>query len=79
MKKQTRKYTNENIGKLKIIKDFLPPPAQLVLKDETIKITLSLTKNSVDFLKREAKIHHTQYQKMIRSLIDQYVARCKED
>jgi hypothetical protein len=68
-----RKYTNERIGKVKIIPDFLPAPEKLVFKDETIKVTLSLTKASIDFFKKEAKSHHTQYQKMIRALLDQYV------
>ena len=31
MKKKTVKYSNETIGKIKIIKDFLPKPEDLVL------------------------------------------------
>ncbi len=72
MKKRKVKYTDEPIGKVKIIKDFLPSPKELVLKEETIKVTLSLTKASVDFFKEEAAQYHTQYQKMIRVLIDEY-------
>lgn len=60
------------IGKLKKINDFLPPPDELVLPEETVKVTLSLTKSSVEFFKREAKRYRTKYQKMIRELIDQY-------
>jgi hypothetical protein len=41
MKKKI-KYTNEPMGKLKVIKDFLPPPEKLVLKEENVKITISL-------------------------------------
>lgn len=66
------KYTDEPIGEIKIVKDFLPKPKDLVLKEETEKITLRLTKTSIDFFKKEAAIHHTHYQKMIRALIDQY-------
>lgn len=66
------KYTDEPMGEMKVIKDFLPSPEQLVLQDDTVKVTLSLTKESVDFFKKEAKVNHTQYQKMIRSLLDQY-------
>ncbi len=73
-----RKYKNEQIGKLKVIQDFLPPPEQLVLKDETIKITLSLTKSSIDYFKKIAKVNHTQYQKMIRALLDNYVEHIKK-
>ena len=74
MKKHKSKYTGEPIGKIKIVDDFLPRPKDLVLKEETTKITLSLTKSSVDFFKTEAEKHHTHYQKMIRALIDQYAS-----
>lgn len=66
------KYADEPMGKLKVIKDFLPPPEKLVLKEENIKVTIALTKSSVEFFKKEAQKHHTSYQKMIRQLIDWY-------
>ncbi len=53
MKKHKIKYTDEPIGKVKIVADFLPKPSELVLKEETVKITLSLTKESLDFFKKE--------------------------
>jgi predicted DNA binding CopG/RHH family protein len=68
------KYTDEPIGKIKLAEDFLPSPEELVLKDETIKVTISLSKTSVDFFKKEAKKYNTQYQKMIRRLLDEYAA-----
>jgi predicted DNA binding CopG/RHH family protein len=68
------KYTNEPIGKVKVVSDFLPSPEELVLKDETIKVTIALSKTSVDFFKNKAKKHKTQYQKMIRRLLDEYTA-----
>lgn len=67
-------YTDEPMDGVKVIPDFLPSPEELVLKDETIKITISLSKKSVDFFKVEAKKYNTQYQKMIRRLIDEYAA-----
>ncbi len=69
------KYADEPMGKLKVIKDFLPPPEQLVLKEENIKVTISLNKSSVDFFKRKARENHTSYQRMIRQLIDLYAAK----
>jgi predicted DNA binding CopG/RHH family protein len=66
------KYANEPMGELKIIKDFLPPPDQLVLKEDKVKITISLSKGSVEFFKKEAKKQRTSYQKMIRRVIDFY-------
>ena len=71
--KKSIKYSEEPLGELKAIKDFLPPPSELVFKEENVKITLALSKRSVDFFKKEAKKNHTQYQKMIRRLIDVYV------
>jgi predicted DNA binding CopG/RHH family protein len=70
--KEKIKYTDEPIGKVRVITDFLPSPEQLALKDETVKVTLSLSKTSVDFFKKEAKKYNTQYQRMIRRLLDEY-------
>jgi len=76
MKKKI-KYTDEPMGKVKMIADFLPPPEELVFKEETVKVTISLSKKSVEFFKQEASKHRTQYQKMIRRLLDEYVVRQK--
>ena len=68
-------YTDGPIGEVKVIRDFLPPPAELAFREEQIKVTIGLSRGSVDFFKREARGHHTQYQKMIRRLLDLYVAQ----
>ncbi len=60
------------VGKLTRIRDFLPPPSQLVAKEETTKVTIALEKSSIDFFKRQAKKNHTKYQRMIREVLDQY-------
>jgi len=65
-------YTEEPMDNLRIIKDFLPPPDQLVIKEENVKVTISLKKSSVSFFKKEAKKNNTSYQKMIRQVIDWY-------
>lgn len=62
-------------GKLTQVKDFLPPPSELVMSEETIKVTISLNRSSVEFFKRHAEQCHTKYQKMIRQLLDRYVAQ----
>ncbi|NPV05029.1 MAG: CopG family transcriptional regulator [Syntrophaceae bacterium] len=77
MKKKIR-YTDEPMGKVKVVRDFLPPPEKLVLKESNVKITISLSKASVDFFKQEAKKHRTSYQKMIRRLIDVYTEQYKK-
>ena len=68
-------YTNEPMGKVRVVSDFLPSPEELVLKDKTVKVTISLSKSSVDFFKKAAKKNNTQYQKMIRRLLDEYTER----
>ena len=66
------RYTDERLGRLKIVRDFLPPPEALVFRDEGIKVTIALSKRSVEFFKDEARKHNTQYQRMIRRLLDAY-------
>lgn len=51
MKKKI-KYTNEPMGKVRVVTDFLPSPEELALKDETVKVTISISKASVDFFKK---------------------------
>ena len=65
-------YTDEPIGRIRIIKDFLPPPDQLILKDDGIKVTISLSKRSVDFFKAHARKSKIPYQRMIRRVLDEY-------
>jgi predicted DNA binding CopG/RHH family protein len=71
MKKKI-KYTNEIIGKVKVVKDFLPKPEELVFKEDNVKVTINLSKSSLDFFKKLAKQHGSQYQKVIRNLLDSY-------
>lgn len=66
-------YTDEPLGDIKVIADFLPSPAELAFREEGVKVTLALSKSSVDFFKAEASKHQTQYQRMIRRLLDSYV------
>ncbi len=72
------KYTDEPIGPLKVVPDFLPAPDELAYREDTVKVTIALSKESVDFFKQEAKKHHTQYQKMIRRLLDVYTLSHKQ-
>ena len=70
-------YSDEPIGKLKIVADFLPTPEELALRNENTKVTISLSTESVAYFKGIAKKHHMQYQKIIRQLLDEYVAEQK--
>lgn len=63
------------IGELKKIEDFLPPPKELAVPQQTVMVTLRLSEKSVGFFKQQAKRYHTKYQKMLRFLVDKYVER----
>lgn len=67
------KYTDEPLGKPQVVTDFLPSPSELAFREEGVKVTLALSKKSIEFFKSEATKHHTQYQRMIRRLLDSYV------
>ena len=66
------RYTDEPLGDPKVVPDFLPRPEDLVFKEDGVKITIALSKRSVEFFKAEARRHNTQYQRMIRRLLDAY-------
>lgn len=68
-------YSDEPIGEVRLIPDFLPSPEKLALRSEQTKITISLSSESVAYFKEAAKKHHMPYQKMTRQLLDEYVAQ----
>jgi hypothetical protein len=71
MSNRTVKYTAGEIGRIRVIEDFLPAPADLALREDNVKVTLSLSRRSIDFFKREAR----KRQRMIRALVDTYTER----
>ncbi len=74
MKKKIQ-YTDEPLGSLRVVKDFLPLPEELAFKEESVKVTMKLSKSSVVYFKKVAHKYHAPYQKMIRKLIDAYATR----
>ena len=65
-------------GRVRVIKDYLPPPSELIYPpSKTVKITIEVNQSSVEFFKAQAMKHHTKYQKMIRELLDKYVSQHK--
>jgi predicted DNA binding CopG/RHH family protein len=66
------------IGKMTRIKDFLPPPEDLIMPEKTVKVTILLSESSVDSFKKFAEKHHTKYQKIIRKILDKYAQRYLE-
>jgi len=68
------KYTDEPMENVEVVEDFLPPPDELAFREETVKVTLELSRSSVEYFKKEAALHDTPYQRMIRRLLDEYTA-----
>jgi len=75
MSNRTVRYTAGEIGRVRVIGDFLPAPAELVPREDNVKVTLSLSRRSLDFFKREARKRRVPYQRMIRALVDTYAER----
>lgn len=53
--KRNANYTDEPMGQLEVVEDFLPPPDRIVLKEDGVKVTISLSKHSVEFFKAHAQ------------------------
>jgi len=68
-------YSDGPMDEVRVVEDFLPPPEELAFREETIKVTIALSKASVEFFKHEAAKHQVSYQKMIRRLLDEYALR----
>ena len=71
--KEKIRYTDEPMQEGRVLPDFLPPPDRLIFKEDSIKVTISLSTKSVLFFKTEAEKRGVQYQRMIRRLLDAYV------
>ena len=41
-------YTDEPMGDVEVVADFLPSPAELTFKEDGVKVTLTLSKSSAD-------------------------------
>ena len=66
------RYTDDPLGELRVVPDFLPSPYEPAFREEGVKVTIALSRRSIEFFKREAAKHGTQYQRMIRRLLDTY-------
>ena len=75
MRNRIVNYTAGEIGRVKVIEDFLPSPDALVAREDNVKVTLGLSRRSVDYFKRAAKARRVPYQRMIRALVDAYAER----
>ena len=51
---------------------FYLPPGELALRDKTVRVTLNLNEESVNFFKDEAQKEGIPYQRLIRKVVDLY-------
>lgn len=79
MKKKTEaiNYTDEPLEMGRRVEDFLPRPEDLVFRPKGVKVTITLSEESIDYFKAEAERLQTPYQRMIRNLIDEYVRQMR--
>lgn len=75
MSKKTTRDRSEPVGKLRTIKDFLPPPEELFSEEEMAKITISLDQETIRFFKKKAQKLGFKYQRMIREVLKSYAKR----
>jgi hypothetical protein len=61
---------DEIVGELRPVSDVLPPPDRLVLRDEGVKVTRTLSRRSIAFFKQEAKRNRVPWQRMIQALVE---------
>jgi hypothetical protein len=64
-------------GRMLELEDFLPRPEDLVFRPKGVKVTITLSEESVAFFKEQGERLHTPYQRMIRNLIDLYVQHAR--
>ena len=74
MKRKERDH-NEPHGRLTPIPDFLPPPEELVPREEAIKITVAINTKTLKFFKEYAKKSGLKYQRIIREVLKGYARR----
>nr|VFJ68550.1 MAG: hypothetical protein BECKDK2373B_GA0170837_12152 [Candidatus Kentron sp. DK] len=65
-------YTDEPMDRVKVIADFLPGADELVPREETVEVTLRLSRSSVEFFKERATADHSDYRQAIRCCLDDY-------
>jgi predicted DNA binding CopG/RHH family protein len=77
-KKTAVRYTDEVTELGERVVDFLPRPEKLVLRNRGVKVTITLSEDSVDFFKEQAERLNVPYQRMIRNLLDEYVRQMRK-
>ena len=71
-------YTDEPMQMGRRVEDFLPRPEELVFRPKGVKVTITLSEESIEYFKQQGERLQTPYQRMIRNLIDEYVRHMRE-
>lgn len=74
MKKKI-KYTHEPIKLGRRVEDFLPSPAEMVLKEKSKRVTINLNEESLHIFQRVATRLGVPYQRLLRTVVDLYAHR----
>ncbi len=77
MKKRTSRDINEPIGRLRVMADFLPPPELLIPRNDTVKVTIAVDRETLKFFKASAQKTGLKYQRMIREVLNGYAKKYK--
>ena len=49
------KYTDEPMDDVKVVRDFLPSPDELAFCEKAVKVTLQLSRASIEYFKKESR------------------------
>jgi hypothetical protein len=67
-------YKDVPLGKIKIVKSFLPKPEDLIFKEDVVEVKVPFDRRSIEFFKKQARKQHVEYEQIIRALVDNYAA-----
>lgn len=73
--KRKNEDMNQPQGKLTRIPDFLPPPGELLPREDTIKITVAVDSKTLKFFKGYAQKSGLKYQRIIREVLKGYARK----
>ena len=73
MKKRVQ-YTDEPM-QMRLIKDFLTSPEELVTKGKRVKVSVEISQSSLDFFRQQVGRSKMQAKNMIGTLLDVYATQ----
>ena len=65
-------YTDEPMDDIRVVADFLPSPEELAFREESVKVTISLSKKSVEFFKAQGRGYQTAINKVLRRYVESH-------